>query len=401
MASDERLRELEEKYEDFTVYDNAGEKIGKVDELFVDEDDREEYLGVKMGLFGLSGTTLVPMEISRVDEQGRRIEVAETKEHVKDAPTYNDDDEVDSGFEDRIRRHFGLESSTGQSSYGRASGEAVGGSAAGEGMGADDNASSGDRAMQERHPDASMDGEDQERGGRETYQNREEMGSESRMGGASAGSSTPSGSIPDVETGERGRTEEDDAGGMTRGHREGGDREDLGASGSTPDAGSAGEAMIQHGGEPGGEGYGGERSGGERSGTQSSAELSGASSEARSGGTGEGQTGDLRRAEDERVREAVREGVREGIREGLRESGGRSESGNRGDSGASGSAPGSGSAGESMIQHGGASGGEGEPGERGANTTGSRDEARDAQQGSRESEQEEGGISKVWRRASR
>jgi len=296
VASDERLRELEEKYEDFTVYDNAGEKIGKVDELFVDEDDREEYLGVKMGLFGLSGTTLVPMEISRVDEQGRRIEVAETKEHVKDAPTYNDDDEVDSGFEDRIRRHFGLESSTGQSSYGRASGEAVGGSAAGEGMGADDNASSGDRAMQERHPDASMDGEDQERGGRETYQNREEMGSESRMGGASAGSSTPSGSIPNVETGERGRTEEDDAGGMTRGHREGGDREDLGASGSTPDAGSAGGAMIQHGG---------------------------------------------------------------------------------------------------------ASGGEGEPGERGASTTGSRDEARDAQQSSRESEQEEGGISKVWRRASR
>ena len=396
MASDERLRELEEKYEDFTVYDNAGEKIGKVDELFVDEDDREEYLGVKMGLFGLSGTTLVPMEISRVDEQGRRIEVAETKERVKDAPTYNDDDEVDSGFEDRIRRHFGLESSTGQSSYGRAPGEAVGGSAAGERMGADDDASSGDRAMQERHPDAWMDGEDQERGGRETYQNREEMGPGFRMGGASAGSSTPSGSIPDVETGERGRTEEDDAGSMTRGHREGGDREDLGASGSTQDAESAGGAMIQRGGEPGGEG-----SGGERSGTQSSAELSGASSEARSGGTGEGQTGDLRRAEDERVREAVREGVREGIREGLRESGGRSGSGNRGDSDASGSAPGSGSAGESMIQHGGASGGEGEPGERGASTTGSRDEARDAQQSSRESEQEEGGISKVWRRASR
>jgi hypothetical protein len=257
VASDERLRELEEKYEDFTVYDNAGEKIGKVDELFVDEDDREEYLGVKMGLFGLSGTTLVPMEISRVDEQGRRIEVAETKEHVKDAPTYNDDDEVDSGFEDRIRRHFGLESSTGQSSYDRASGEAVGGSAAGEGMGVDDDASSGDRAMQERHSDASMGGEDQERGGRETYQNREEMGPGFRMGGASAGSSTPSGSIPDVETGERGRTGEDDAGSMTRGHREGGDREDLGASGSTQDAESAGEAMIQRGGEPGGGAPGG------------------------------------------------------------------------------------------------------------------------------------------------
>lgn len=361
MASDERLRELEEKYEGYTVYDNVGEKIGKVDELFVDEDDREEYIGVKMGLFGLSGTTLVPMEISRVDEQGRRIEVAETKEHVKDAPTYNDDDEVDSGFEDRIRRHFGLEGSTGQSSYGRASGAAVGGAAAGARTGADDDLSSGDRAMQERHSD--------------------------------------------VSTGERGRAEEDDVGGMTRGHREGGgreggDREDLGVSGSTTEAGSAGGAMIQHGGEPGGEGSG------ERSGTQSYAEPSGASTEdrddeARSGGAGEAQTGDLRSAEDERVREAVREGVREGIREGLRESGGRGESGDRGDSDASGSTPGSGSAGEAMIQHGGASGGEGDLGEQGESSTGSREEARDAQQSSSEGEQEEGSISKVWRRVSR
>ena len=37
MTDDPRLRELEEKYEDHKVYDNAGEKIGKVDDLFVDE----------------------------------------------------------------------------------------------------------------------------------------------------------------------------------------------------------------------------------------------------------------------------------------------------------------------------------------------------------------------------
>ena len=53
MADDDRLRELEEKYEGYKVYDNAGEKIGKVDDIFVDEQDREEYIGVKMGFFGL------------------------------------------------------------------------------------------------------------------------------------------------------------------------------------------------------------------------------------------------------------------------------------------------------------------------------------------------------------
>ena len=52
MASENRLRELEEKYEDYTVYDNRGEKIGKVDDLFIDESDNEEYVGVKMGFLG-------------------------------------------------------------------------------------------------------------------------------------------------------------------------------------------------------------------------------------------------------------------------------------------------------------------------------------------------------------
>jgi rRNA processing protein Gar1 len=49
MARDERLKELDDKYEDYAIYDNAGEKIGKVDDVFINETDREEYIGVKMG----------------------------------------------------------------------------------------------------------------------------------------------------------------------------------------------------------------------------------------------------------------------------------------------------------------------------------------------------------------
>ena len=112
MHTDERLKELEEKYEGYEVYDNAGEKIGKVDDLFIDEADREEYIGVKMGLFGLSGKTLIPMEIAHVDEQQRRIEVDASKDQVKNAPRYHDDDDIDHEFEARIREHFGLERQT-------------------------------------------------------------------------------------------------------------------------------------------------------------------------------------------------------------------------------------------------------------------------------------------------
>ncbi len=125
MASDEQLSKLEEKYDGYTVNDRDGDKIGKVDELFVDETDREEYIGVKMGLLGLSGTTMIPMEMARVDEQDRVIEVSESKERVKDAPTYSNDYEVNDEFEDRIRSYFGLgaQGSSGQrGSYGGSSG---------------------------------------------------------------------------------------------------------------------------------------------------------------------------------------------------------------------------------------------------------------------------------------
>ena len=138
MTDDQRLRELEEKYEDYKVYDNAGEKIGKVDDLFVDEADREEYIGVKMGLFGLIGTTLIPMEIARVNERDKTIEVSESKDRVKDSPKFSDDDEITPEYEDRIRRHFGLEShepSTERDSYGRYAGSGAGRATGGANVG--------------------------------------------------------------------------------------------------------------------------------------------------------------------------------------------------------------------------------------------------------------------------
>jgi sporulation protein YlmC with PRC-barrel domain len=118
------LRELEEKYEDYKVYDNQGERIGKVDDLFVDETDREEYIGVKMGFLGLK-STLIPMDIVRVNEGERTIEVSDSKDHVRNAPSFDDDEDITPDFEDRIRSHFGLES-VGTSSRGAYSGASSG-----------------------------------------------------------------------------------------------------------------------------------------------------------------------------------------------------------------------------------------------------------------------------------
>jgi hypothetical protein len=164
VASEDRLRELEEKYEDYKVYDNQGEKIGKVDDLFVDETDREEYIGVKMGFLGLK-STLIPMDIARVSERERIIEISESKDHVKDAPSFDDDEDITPDYEDRIRSYFGLGSfGTSEGGYGSYSGTGEGGEYADRqreeqyGETVDDSRSSGGPGYGER-PGSTTEGE--------------------------------------------------------------------------------------------------------------------------------------------------------------------------------------------------------------------------------------------------
>src|SRR5215207_1785410 len=104
----DRFTTLEDQYAGYEVYDRNGEKIGKVDDLFVDENDQPEYLGVKMGFLGLEGTSLIPWELTRADEQGRRIEVSVEKAQVKEGPSFNDDEDITPQYENEVRSHYGL-----------------------------------------------------------------------------------------------------------------------------------------------------------------------------------------------------------------------------------------------------------------------------------------------------
>ncbi len=104
----DRFTALEDQYAGYEVYDRNGEKIGKVDDLFVDENDQPEYIGVKMGFLGLEGTGLIPWELTRADEQGRRIEVSVEKAQVKEGPSFNDDEDITPQYENEVRSHYGL-----------------------------------------------------------------------------------------------------------------------------------------------------------------------------------------------------------------------------------------------------------------------------------------------------
>jgi uncharacterized protein (TIGR02271 family) len=94
------------RFEGYQIYDRHYEKVGKVDDLFVDENDVPEYIGVKTGLFG-GPSTLIPMDIVRVNDLRQLVEVASDKDTIKNAPSFSDDAEITAGFEERVYAHFG------------------------------------------------------------------------------------------------------------------------------------------------------------------------------------------------------------------------------------------------------------------------------------------------------
>jgi hypothetical protein len=104
----DRFRELEEAYRDYTVYDQHYERIGRVDDLFVDENDQPEYIGVKTGILGMK-STLIPMEIARVNDRRKLIEVAAEKHTITEGPAFDDDEEITRDHEARIYGYYGLQ----------------------------------------------------------------------------------------------------------------------------------------------------------------------------------------------------------------------------------------------------------------------------------------------------
>jgi len=104
----DRFTAIEDRYASYTVYDPDGDKIGKVDDLFVDENDQPEYIGVKIGLLGTS-STLIPWELVEVRETDSSLIVSADDAHVKDGPTFDDDQEITPEFESEVHSYYGLQ----------------------------------------------------------------------------------------------------------------------------------------------------------------------------------------------------------------------------------------------------------------------------------------------------
>ena len=97
----------EEQYAGYEAYDRDGQRLGKPDGLFVDEEDNPEYVGFRTDSSG-SRSLLVPAEVLAFENSSRRMVVSRPKSVVEAGPSLEPGAELTSGLEERVRRHYGL-----------------------------------------------------------------------------------------------------------------------------------------------------------------------------------------------------------------------------------------------------------------------------------------------------
>jgi uncharacterized protein (TIGR02271 family) len=91
---------------DQDLIDSNHDKIGKIDQVYVDRQTGEpKFVAVKTGLLG-SNVSLVPIEESQAHDD--HVAVPYSKDQVKDAPDIDADAELSEAEEQRLYEHYGL-----------------------------------------------------------------------------------------------------------------------------------------------------------------------------------------------------------------------------------------------------------------------------------------------------
>jgi len=93
-----------ENLEGRTAHGSDGSKIGKLEEVYLDQQtDRPSWGVVKTGHVG--GRRFVPLSDARSDGDDVRLGV--TKDQIKDAPSTKEDEHLSPEVESRLREHYG------------------------------------------------------------------------------------------------------------------------------------------------------------------------------------------------------------------------------------------------------------------------------------------------------
>lgn len=101
------MASVTEQFVGATAYDVSGDKIGKINHLYVDAHSREpKWASVHTGLFGLS-ESIIPLTGARRD--GDAVTVTVGKDAVKDAPPVKVRQGITPHEEHRLERHYRLD----------------------------------------------------------------------------------------------------------------------------------------------------------------------------------------------------------------------------------------------------------------------------------------------------
>ena len=100
---------------DATAYDNAGEKLGSVKEVFVDEQTGQPtFVEVNHGLFGMN-SSLVPLRGH--DFNGDDLKLAFSKDRIEGAPDFDSDKPLTPEAQSDIFKHYNLENTQDVTTY--------------------------------------------------------------------------------------------------------------------------------------------------------------------------------------------------------------------------------------------------------------------------------------------
>lgn len=95
-----------------TMYDEAGDKVGKVGQVYLEEDTGEPgWVTVRTGFFGMK-ETFVPLNRAQLKPEGLRVPLS--KETVKDAPRIDTDSKLPPEREMELYRYYGMEANAPQ-----------------------------------------------------------------------------------------------------------------------------------------------------------------------------------------------------------------------------------------------------------------------------------------------
>ncbi|MBC3186510.1 PRC and DUF2382 domain-containing protein [Corynebacterium sp. zg-331] len=98
-----------------TAYDNSGDKLGDVKEVFLDDNTgKPTFVEVSHGLFGLN-SSLVPLRGAQFD--GEELRLAFAKDLIKDAPDFGSDTALTTTDQNRLNEHYGVNAADYQDIY--------------------------------------------------------------------------------------------------------------------------------------------------------------------------------------------------------------------------------------------------------------------------------------------